>query len=90
MADIEAFYGPETALDEFDNSLILDYVLENDPFDTDPIKVERGAVFCKFTHWMMKNRMIPAWAKEMQEIEEEEANFEPSPKDSQISDYRIF
>ncbi|MBE0695753.1 MAG: hypothetical protein IH586_02410 [Anaerolineaceae bacterium] len=69
LADVESFYGPETPLEAFNNSLVLEYVKENDPFETDPLKVERGAVFCKFTHWLMKNHLIPAWAKEMRIIE---------------------
>jgi hypothetical protein len=69
LTDIELFYGPDTPLESFDNSLVLEYVKENDPFETDPLKVERGTVFCKFTHWLMVNRLIPAWAEEMKKIE---------------------
>lgn len=74
LKDIEVFYGPGIPLEEFDNSLALDYVAINDPFDTDPVSVERGCIFCKFTHWLMKNHLIPAWADEMQEIEKEGAH----------------
>ena len=69
LADIEAFYGPETPLEVFDTSVVLEYVKENDPFETDPVKVRRGEIFCKFTHWLMKNRLIPAWADEMRRAE---------------------
>jgi len=71
LTDIESFYGPETPLEVFDNSLVLEYVRENDPFETDPVKVQRGVVFCNFTHWLMKNGLIPAWAEEMQQSEME-------------------
>lgn len=73
LADVELFYGPDTPIQAFDNALVLEYIQENDPFDTDPVKVGRGAIFCKFTHWLMKNHLIPAWADEMQIMEAEEA-----------------
>jgi hypothetical protein len=72
MADVENFYGPATPLEKFDNSLVLEYVKENDPFECDPLRVERGDVFCKFTLWLMRNHLIPAWASEMQ-YEEKQA-----------------
>jgi hypothetical protein len=75
LADVELFYGPDAPIQSFDNSRTLEYIQENDPFDTDPLKVERGAIFCKFTHWLMKIHLIPAWAGEMRMIEEEEAYF---------------
>ena len=63
----------------------MEYVKENDPFETDPIKVERGAVFCKFTLWLMKNHLIPAWADEMQKIEKEKTCVPSSLDDSQVN-----
>lgn len=72
LMDVEDFYGPNMPLEYFDNATVLDYARENDPFDTDPVKVERGAVFCKFTLWMMKNHLIPAWAAQMRELEKEQ------------------
>lgn len=86
LADVEFFYGPDTPIKTFDNTLVLEYIQENDPFDTDPLKVERGAVFCKFTHWLMKNHLIPAWAGEMELIEEEDAMFAAArEEDAQFS-----
>lgn len=73
LVDVETFYGPAASLEDFDSSQVLEYVKENDPFDTDPIKVERGELFCEFTHWLMKNNLIPAWANEMKEMESEKA-----------------
>ena len=73
LTDIELFYGPDTPLNVFDNAKVLEYAKENDPFDTDPLIVERGAIYCKFIHWLMKNRMIPAWASEMSAYEMDEA-----------------
>jgi hypothetical protein len=66
LVDIENFYGPATPLEKFDNSTVLEYVKVNDPFECDPTRVERGDVFCKFTFWLMRNHLIPAWAGEMQ------------------------
>lgn len=74
LSDIELFYGPDLPLDQFDNALVLEYVKENDPFESDPIKVQRGVVFCKFTHWLMKNHLIPAWAEDMRQVELENAS----------------
>lgn len=75
--DIETFYGPDTPLKDFDDALVLDYARVNDPFETDPIKVTRGTVFCDFTEWLMVNHLIPAWAKEMQV--DEKSSWEPFP-----------
>ncbi len=72
LTDIESFFGPNTPLNAFDNSLVLEYIKENDPFETNPVKVERGVVFCKFTEWLMKNHLIPAWADEMEKVEQEQ------------------
>ncbi len=69
LDNIEFFYGPKTPLEIFDESLVLEYVRENDPFETDPVKVKRGEVFCNFTHWLMKNHLIPAWSEEMKRME---------------------
>jgi hypothetical protein len=86
LTDIELFYGPDTPVENFDNSLVLEYVKENDPFETDPIKVERGAVFCKFTHWLMLNRLIPAWAEEMKNIESDRSCSHLNLDDFQVND----
>jgi hypothetical protein len=86
LKDVESFYGPETPLEVFDNALILEYIKQNDPFETDPVKVERGAIFCKFTHWMMKNRLIPAWANEMQKWEKDKQSPRSSLEDFKFND----
>jgi hypothetical protein len=72
MSDIEQFYGPDTSLDKFNDAMCLEYIRENDPFECDPVRVERGDVFCKFTFWLMCNHLIPAWANEM--LYEEKSN----------------
>ena len=86
LADVETFYGPHTPLEDFDSSLILEYVRENDPFAGDALSVERGVVFCKFTHWLMKNHMIPAWAEEMQKVEQDHSYSCSNQDDFQIND----
>ena len=62
LQDILAFYGSDLPLVRFDNSLVLEYVKENDPFDCNPIHEERGNVYCVFINWLMKNKLIPAWS----------------------------
>lgn len=71
LEDILQFYGSETPLETMDDSNVLDYVSVNDPFDCDPVHTERGHIFCTFIHWLMRNRMIPAWAAEMDLIDQE-------------------
>lgn len=70
LTDILEFYGKDCPLESLDNQKVLDYVRVNDPFDCDPVRVERGTVFCKFTHWLMFNHLIPAWADEMARTED--------------------
>jgi hypothetical protein len=86
LANIEQFYGPATPMESFDNGLVLEYVKENDPFECDPLKVERGVVFCKFTHWLMRNHLIPAWKDEMQAIERERSQTRRMVDDLQSDD----
>lgn len=73
LLDIQEFFGKETILESMSESEVLDYVRINDPFDCDPIHTERGSIFCNFIHWLMLNRLIPAWAKQMVEIEEDDS-----------------
>jgi hypothetical protein len=89
LINIEYFYGPKTPLDVFDESLVLEYIRENDPFETDPVKVKRGEVFCNFTHWLMKNRLIPAWSKEMHQVEKEQSHSSSIPDNYQVNDNLI-
>jgi hypothetical protein len=72
LPDVLSFYGSETPLELFDDSMVLEYIKENDPFETDPVKVMRGDIFCKFVHWLMKNQLIPAWKEQMHKSEMEQ------------------
>lgn len=58
------FYGKNKKLASFDESTVLQYVKLFDPFDCAQPNQERGEVFCSFTHWMMINQLIPAWAEQ--------------------------
>ncbi len=71
LHNILQFYGSETPLDSMDSSNVLDYVAVNDPFDCDPVHTERGYIYCMFIHWLMRNRLIPAWAAEMNLMDQE-------------------
>jgi site-specific recombinase XerD len=86
LVNIDSFYGPDTPLESLDNHVILDYIQDNDPFETDLVKAERGLVFCKFTHWLMKNHLIPAWAEEMEKVERDEVYSCSSLEEDQIGD----
>ncbi len=90
LADVERFYGPETPMEDFDNSVVLDYVAVNDPFEVDPVKVKRGVVFCKFTHWLMMNHLIPAWEDEVKKIEKEQACSYTRRDDIQVDNNLFF
>lgn len=72
LQDIQEFYGKETALESLDESNVLDYVRVNDPFDCDPLHIERGSIFCNFIQWLMLNKMIPAWKTQMMEMQEDQ------------------
>ena len=72
LIDIQQFFGKETNLEGMNESDVLDYVRINDPFDCDPVHTERGSIFCNFIHWLMLNRLIPVWEKQMVEMEEDQ------------------
>ncbi len=80
LQNILLFYGSETPVDSMDSSNVLDYVAVNDPFDCDPVHTKRGYIFCMFIHWMMRNRLIPAWAAEMNLIDQETASTSRVPR----------
>ncbi len=59
------FYGQNKPLASMDNSTVLQYIKLFDPFDCDPVHEIRGAEYCNFIEWMMKNHLIPAWAEQL-------------------------
>jgi hypothetical protein len=63
------FYGANKPLEALDNATVLQYVKLYDPFDCNPVNEERGLIFCRFVEWLMHNRLIPAWAEEMESAE---------------------
>ncbi len=69
LQNILWFYGREKDLGAFDDALVLQYVKVNDPFDCDPVHEERGNVYCLFIHWLMQNKLIPAWADNMSSLD---------------------
>lgn len=73
LMDIQQFYGSDASLENFNEGELLDYVRVNDPFDCDPLHTERGTIFCNFVHWLMRNRMIPAWQSQLAAWEEDQA-----------------
>lgn len=84
LLDIQQFYGGNTNLESFDENELLDYVRVNDPFDCDPLHTERGAIFCNFVHWLMRNHLVPAWRNQMADWEEDLAFNKPERRSPMI------
>jgi hypothetical protein len=64
LRNILWFYGKQKKLSTFDEPTVLQYVKLHDPFDCTQPNQERGEIFCSFTHWLMVNRLIPAWSNQ--------------------------
>lgn len=70
MRNVIWFYGAKKPLEAFDNTTTLQYIKLFDPFDCDPIHEERGNIYCMFVHWLMQNKMIPAWSDQASAMKE--------------------